>query len=103
VIVLLLLLTFALIYKVAPNIDQPFRFVTPGAVLGVLIWILASVGFSFYGATYGNYGATYGSLGGMVVLLLYFFLSAAVLLFGAEVNATILPASATEDTGAERG
>jgi membrane protein len=103
VIVLLLLLTFALIYKVAPNIDQPFKFVTPGAVLGVLIWILASIGFSIYVANFGNYGATYGSLGGMVVLLLYFFLSAAVLLFGAEVNATILPASAVQDSGPERG
>ena len=103
VIVLLLLLTIALIYKVAPNIDQPFKFVTPGAVLGVLIWIAASVGFSIYVANFGNYGATYGSLGGMVVLLLYFFLSAAVLLFGAEVNATILPAAVVEDSGPERG
>lgn len=102
VVVLLLLLTFALIYKVGPNVDQPFKFVTPGAVLGVLIWIAASLGFSVYVANFGNYGATYGSLGGMVVLLLYFFLSAAVLLFGAEVNATILPASATKDMGPER-
>ncbi len=102
VIVLLLLLTFALVYKAGPNVDQPFKFVTPGAVLGVLIWIAASLGFSIYVANFGNYGATYGSLGGMVVLLLYFFLSAAVLLFGAEVNATILPASAVEDSGPKR-
>ena len=101
-IVVLLLLLFALIYKAAPNIDQPFKFVTPGAVLGVLIWIAASLGFSLYVGNFGNYGATYGSLGGIVVLLLYFFLSAAVLLFGAEINATILPASEAQEKGGSR-
>jgi hypothetical protein len=75
------------------NIDQPFKFLTPGAVIAVVTWILASLGFSFYVAHFGNYGATYGSLGGIVILLFYFFISAAVLLFGAEINATILPAS----------
>jgi membrane protein len=97
IVILLLLLAFAVIYKVAPNIDQPFRFVTPGSVVGVAIWIITSLGFSAYVERFGNYGATYGSLGGMVVLLLYFFVSAAVLLFGAEVNATIHPA--TEQNG----
>lgn len=92
-VILLLLLTFALIYKVIPNIDQPFRFVTPGAVIAVVVWILASLGFSIYIANFGNYSATYGSLGGIVILLLYFFISAAVFLFGAEINATIRPAS----------
>jgi membrane protein len=93
--ILLLLLTVAIIYKVTPNIDQPFKFVTPGAVIAVVTWILASLGFSYYVAHFGNYGATYGSLGGIVILLFYFFISAAVLLFGAEINATILPASET--------
>jgi membrane protein len=92
-IVLLLLLVFAIIYKVAPNIDQPFRYVTPGSVVGVLAWIGASLGFSLYVQNFGNYGATYGSLGGIVVLLLYFFVSSAVLLYGAEVNAVIHPAT----------
>jgi membrane protein len=91
-VVALLLLTFAIIYKVAPNVDLPFRYVTPGSVVGVTTWILASLGFSAYIDRFGNYGATYGSLGGMIVLLLYFFVSAAVLLFGAEINATIHPA-----------
>jgi membrane protein len=93
VAILLLLLTVALIYKVTPNIDQPFKFVTPGSAIAVLTWILASLGFSYYVGNFANYGATYGSLGGIVILLLYFFISAAVLLFGAEINATILPAS----------
>ena len=100
--VLLLLLTFALIYKVIPDIDQPFRFVTPGAVIAVVVWLAASFGFSVYVANFGNYGATYGSLGGIVILLLYFFISAAVFLVGAVINATIHPADAPEITS-ERG
>ena len=92
VVVLLLLLTVALIYYLGPNIEQPFRYVTPGSVSAVVVWILATIGFSVYVENFGNYGATYGSLGGMVVLLLYFFVSAAVLLLGAEINAVIHPA-----------
>jgi len=71
--VLLLMLTAAVIYYVAPNVDQPFRFITPGAALTVIIWIIASLGFSLYVANFANYSATYGTLGGVVVLLFYFF------------------------------
>jgi membrane protein len=92
VVVLLLLLVVALIYYLGPNIDQPFRYVTPGSICAVVVWIVASLLFSAYVENFGNYGATYGSLGGMVVLLLYFFVSAAVLLLGAEINAAIHPA-----------
>ncbi len=90
---LLLALAAAVVYYVAPNVDQPFRLITPGSVLAVVIWIAASLGFSFYVSNFGNYGATYGSLGGVVVLLLYFFISASVLLLGAEVNAVIYHAN----------
>ena len=89
-LVALMLLTVAVIYYVSPDIEQPFRYVTPGSVLAVVVWIAASLGFSYYVDTFGNYGATYGSLGGMIVLLLYFFLSGVVLLLGGEVNAAIL-------------
>ena len=92
VVVLLLLLVVSLIYYLGPNITQPFRYVTPGSVCAVIVWIVASLLFSAYVENFGNYGATYGSLGGMVVLLLYFFVSAAVLLLGAEINAAIHPA-----------
>jgi membrane protein len=92
VVLLLLLLVVAFIYYLGPNIDQPFRYVTPGSVCAVVVWIVASLLFSVYVENFGNYGATYGSLGGMVVLLLYFFVSAAVLLLGAEINAAIHPA-----------
>lgn len=89
VLVVLLMLVAALVYAVAPNVDEPFRFITPGAILAVLMWIVASVAFSLYVSNFANYNATYGSLGGVVVLLFYFFVSAAVLLLGAEVNAEL--------------
>ncbi len=92
VAIVLLLLAIAVIYYVAPNVDQPFRLITPGSVLAVAAWVVATLGFSFYVSNFGNYSATYGSLGGVVVLLLYFFISAATLLLGAEVNAVIYKA-----------
>lgn len=87
--VLLVMITVALSYYVAPNVKQPFEIVTPGSVLAVLGWIVASYLFSFYVSRFANYSATYGSLGGVIVLLLYFFITAAVLLLGAELNAAI--------------
>ncbi|HYH12707.1 MAG TPA: YihY/virulence factor BrkB family protein, partial [Thermomicrobiales bacterium] len=90
----LMMLAVALIYYFFPNVDQPFRIVSPGSVIAVLIWVIATVGFSFYISNFANYNATYGSLGGMIVLLLYFFISSAVLLFGAEVNAVLYKAEA---------
>ena len=89
VAVLLLMLTVSIVYYAGPNIPQRFRFITPGAVLAVVIWIAASVAFGLYVQNFGNYDATYGSIGAVVILLFYFYLSAAVLLFGAELNAVI--------------
>jgi membrane protein len=94
VAVLLVLLTIALVYYVAPNVDQQFKFVTPGSVVAVVGWIVASLVFSAYVERFSDYGATYGSLGAMVILLIYFFVSSAVLLFGAEVNAVIFKTAA---------
>ncbi len=87
--VVLLTLAAAVIYYVSPNVEQPFTFITPGSFIAVVVWILASIGFSIYVSNFGNYNATYGSLGGVIVMLLYFFISAAVLLLGAEINAEI--------------
>lgn len=89
VAMLLLMLTAAVVYYVAPNVDQPFRFITPGAALTVLIWIIASLSFSLYVANFANYSASYGTLGGVIVLLFYFFISGSVLLLGAEINAEV--------------
>ena len=85
----MLVLVAALIYYLFPNTGQPFRLITPGAVLAVIVWVVASLGFSWYVANFANYNAVYGSLAGVVVLLLYFFISAAILLFGAELNSEI--------------
>ncbi|HJV75508.1 MAG TPA: YihY/virulence factor BrkB family protein [Noviherbaspirillum sp.] len=85
----LLTLVVAIVYYVAPDAEQEFRFITPGAAFAVIVWILASLGFNYYVSNFGNYNATYGSIGTIIVLLLYFFISAAVMLFGAELNATI--------------
>ena len=90
VAVLLLMCAVAVVYYAFPNADQRFRFITPGAVLAVLVWIVASLGFGYYVANFANYQATYGSLGTVIVLLLFFYLSAVALLVGAELNAVIM-------------
>jgi membrane protein len=86
---LLLMLVVAIVYYVAPDVDEPFRFVSPGAVLCVIGWLAASLGFSYYVSNFASYGAVYGSLSAVIVLLLEFFISASMLLLGAEVNAVI--------------
>jgi membrane protein len=85
----LLMLVVAVVYYAAPNLKQRFRLFTTGSVLAVAVWIATSLGFAYYVQNFGDYNKTYGSMGAVIVLLLYFFLSAAVMLFGAEVNAVI--------------
>lgn len=85
----LLAVVLSLIYHFVPNATQRFRSVIPGAALAVVLWTITSVGFSIYLATFANYGVTYGSLGAAVGLLFYLYLSASVVLFGAELNAAI--------------
>jgi membrane protein len=89
----LLTLAVAVIYYVAPDVEQDFRFITPGAVISVLVWVAGSLAFDYYVRNFANYSAMYGSVGAIIVLLSYFYISAAVLLFGAEVNAVIEHAS----------
>lgn len=89
VALLLLGLSAALVYYAAPAAQPRFRFITPGAVLSVFIWGVGSIGFDYYVRNFADYSRMYGSIGSIVLLLLYFYISAAVLLFGAEVNAAI--------------
>lgn len=89
VLLFLLSLAVAMVYYVAPNVRHRFQLITPGAVLAVLVWIGASVGFDYYLRNFADYSVMYGSVGTIIGLLLYFFISASVLLFGAEVNAVI--------------
>jgi membrane protein len=85
----LLMLTMSIVYWAIPNVNHPYRLITPGAVLAVIVWVVASLSFSWYLANFANYSVIYGSLGAAFALLLYFYISAAVLLFGAEVNVAI--------------
>lgn len=87
--VFLLMVVVAVVYFVAPDVEQRFRFITPGSVLAVVVWIGASLGFAYYAQNFANYNATYGSIGAIIVFLLYLHISCAVLLFGAELNAVI--------------
>jgi membrane protein len=80
---------WALLYYVLPDVEQDFKFITPGSVFGVVLWVLASWAFSKYVASFGSYDKTYGALGGVVVLLLWMWLTSLVLLVGAEINALI--------------
>ncbi len=87
--VLMLILVVAAVYYLAPDVKQEFRFITPGSILAVVVWIAASLGFGYYAQNFANYNATYGSIGAIIVFLLYLYISSAVLLFGAEMNAVI--------------
>jgi len=89
-VLVLILITVALsvTYRVAPSRDAPrIRWVSIGAAVATVIWLLASVGFSLYVDMFGNYAKTYGSLAAVVVMMLWLWLSAYAVLLGAEINA----------------
>jgi membrane protein len=90
VIVVIVMGMFAVLYYVAPNVRQPrLRWVTPGGVVAVLAWLVASFGFALYVSNFGSYDKTYGSLGGVVVFLIWLWLSNLAILFGAEFDAEL--------------
>jgi membrane protein len=85
-----MLMAYALIYAFAPDLEpRRLRWITPGAVTGVAIWIVASIGFGIYIRHFSTYGAAYGAAGAAIVLLLWLWLSACAFLFGAELNAQL--------------
>jgi membrane protein len=102
VALLLLMGIVALVYYLFPNIEQPFQFITPGAILAVLVWLAASLGFSFCVSNFPDYSAIYGGFGAIIVLLVYVFISVAVLLFGAEMNAEIYRRFADGEDGGKK-
>ncbi len=88
------LLAFNLLYLYAPNIKHwEFHWLMPGTVVGVALWLLASFGFSIYVSNFGSYNTTYGSLGTVVILLLWFYVTGIAILVGAQVNSEIELAS----------
>ena len=89
---------FALLYWAAPNVKQPgFRFVSPGGILAVVGWLIASGAFAFYVGNFGSYNKTYGALGGVIVFLVWLWISNIVILLGAEFNAELERGRAIED------
>jgi membrane protein len=82
-----------LVYYVAPAVRQRWSWVTPGSAFAVAGWLVVSAGLRLYVAYFGNYNKTYGSIGGVILLLLWFYLSGVMLLLGAEVNAEIAAAA----------
>ena len=89
------LLAFGLIYYFAPNLhEQKFRWVLPGMVVGVALWLAGSLGFRLYLRYFNTYNAVYGSLGAVIVLMLWFYLTGAAILVGGEVNSEIERAAA---------
>jgi membrane protein len=90
VIVVTVITMLAMLYYGAPNVRQPgFRWITPGGVLGVGLWLLASAGFALYVANFGAYNKTYGSLAGVIVFLIWLWISNLAVLLGAELNAEL--------------
>ena len=85
-----LTILFASYYVLGPNRETPrWTWISPGGLLATLIWLLASLGFSFYVGSFGSYAETYGSLAGVVVLLLWLFLSGLAIVLGGELNAEL--------------
>lgn len=89
VITALLLFGFALIYYYGPNVEQDFKFITVGSVIAVVLLILAALGFQYYVNNFANYAKTYGSLGAVIILMMFLYISGVVILLGSEINATL--------------
>jgi membrane protein len=90
VLLLIVVLAVAILYYATPNVRQPkFRWISVGATIAIAVWVVASVAFGFYVANFSSYDKTYGSLAGVIVFLLWLWLTNLALLFGAEVDAEL--------------
>ena len=88
ILVVIVTVALAILYRVAPDRDAPkIKWVSVGAAVATVIWLVASIGFSFYVSTLGNYAKTYGAFAGIVILLFWLWLTAYAILLGAEINA----------------
>ena len=89
-IALVVVMIFAILYYAAPNVKQPgFRWITPGGALALVLWLLASGGFALYVANFSSYNATYGSIAGVIVFLVWLWLTNVAILLGAELNSEL--------------
>ncbi len=91
-VVLPLIITFIVfvtLYAIAPNVKLKFKSVIPGALFATIVWIGASFLFGYYVSNFGNYSKTYGSIGGVIVLMLWLYLTGFIIIIGAQINAII--------------
>ncbi len=104
VMLLLVVLILHVLYYASPNAKVKKKWISPGAALTLVVWIIASVGFAFYVANFGSYNKTYGTLGGVVVFLLWLWITNIAVLLGVEYNAEIERTSEMKQgvPGAER-
>lgn len=84
-----LVLAFALIYYLAPNVKERFRFLSPGSVIAAALLVVASLGFSYYTSRFADYDATYGSIGAVIVLMLWLYIAGLVILVGSVINVLV--------------
>jgi membrane protein len=89
IVACVVLFAFALIYYFAPAVEQRFRWISPGSLLAFVFWLIFSLLFSLYTSIAGSYNETYGSLAGVIILMLYVYYSALIMLVGAEINQVI--------------
>jgi len=93
VVLMLIATAIAVAFYYAPDAEQEWIWLTPGSVIAAVLWLLVSLGFKLYITNFGSYNATYGTIGGVIVLMLWFYVSALAILVGAEANAEIEHAS----------
>ena len=89
VLLFFVVLAFALVYYYAPDVEQRFRWISPGSIVAVLLWLIFSLLFSLYVERSGSFNATYGTFAGIVILMLYIYYSAFIVLVGAQLNQVV--------------
>jgi len=89
VLIFLVVFAFALVYYYAPDVEQRFKWISPGSIVAVLMWLIFSLLFSIYVERSGSFNATYGTFAGIIILMLYIYYSAFIMLIGAQLNQVI--------------
>jgi membrane protein len=89
VLIFIVMFAFALVYYYAPDVEQRFKWISPGSIVAVAAWLVFSLLFALYVDNFGSYNATYGSLAGIIILMLYIYYSSFIMLVGAELNQVI--------------
>ncbi|UXR81891.1 YihY/virulence factor BrkB family protein [Staphylococcus sp. IVB6214] len=87
--VIAIFITFTVLYTAAPNVKIKLKSVLPGALFSTVVWIIGTLAFGYYVSNFGNYSKTYGSIGGVIVLMLWLYITGFILIIGAEINAII--------------